>query len=318
MKCIVAVLLLFSVAGMGWFVDLPIVNAAEEPAETVEFQDDPAAHALYDKMVEAMRSAESLYIESGYQNEAKGEVYSSGMYKIWLKKPNYFRMEVFPSGDTSPKGILVGDGENLWIYWPNGKPRYGWEFEGERAELYEKHKNTFYMTKYCANGMHSISHEACWLGMGMTVLDPSTFHGYTDSLQQYVDGVQSMGTETVGGEECEIIEVSIMKHQRSWILWIAKKDTLPRKLKQIVRVSYDIIMHEQWTTLKINSEMDNQLFVWKPGEDWLEWKKPPIEEGLLKKGTMFPDFDLASIDGGRIRLSDYKGKIIWFYIFRAG
>ena len=45
---------------------------------------------------------------------------------------------------------------------------------------------------------------------------------------------------------------------------------------------------------------------------------PPIEDGLLKPGTKAPDFDLASADGKRIKLSDYRGQVVWFYIWRAG
>jgi hypothetical protein len=43
----------------------------------------------------------------------------------------------------------------------------------------------------------------------MMILEPSTFHGYTDSLQGYIDGVRSLGTNTVEGELCDGIEVSI-------------------------------------------------------------------------------------------------------------
>ena len=71
--------------------------------------------------------------------------------------------------------------------------------------------------------------------MSMPIIDPSTFHGYTDSLQPYLEYVKGLGEEKVGDEDCDKIELSIMKHQRSWYLWLSKNDHLPRKLKQIVR-----------------------------------------------------------------------------------
>ncbi len=70
---------------------------------------------------------------------------------------------------------------------------------------------------------HSIGHEVCYLGrMSMPVIDPSTFHGYTDCMQEYIDGVQGLAPRRSGTEECDKIEVSIMKHQRSWYLWLSQ------------------------------------------------------------------------------------------------
>lgn len=50
---------------------------------------------------------------------------NSGKYQIWLKKPNYFRMEVPEQKSDEIRGILVGDGMNLWVYWPQGHARGG-------------------------------------------------------------------------------------------------------------------------------------------------------------------------------------------------
>ena len=127
-----------------------------------------------------------------------------------------------------------------------------------------------------------------------------------------------MGVEKVGDEECDVIEASIMKRQRSWYLWLSKKDHLPRKLKQVVRVSYDIIMHEVWSDIVIDGPMPAEKFVWTPPEGWRQWALPKPEDVLLKPGTPAPDFDLAAADGGKIKLSDYREKIVWFYIWRAG
>jgi outer membrane lipoprotein-sorting protein len=315
------VFLVFSIAVVG----LPVFFcepslAVEDATSAVELKDDPAAHALYNKMIETLRSAKSLYYEADYRWEARGDDLGQSKYIAWLKKPNFFRVESFLKSDKKPKGVLVGDGETLWIYWPQGKPQYEWEREGPRGEEYQKYKDTSYMTDPAPPGMHSIGHEVGKLGSGMsmTILDPSTFHGYTDSLQTYIDGVRSLGTQTLSGEPFDVIEVSIMKHQRSWELWLSRKDHLPRRLKETIRVSYDIVVYERWSKVTLDKEISNEKFVWKPPAGWREWRMPDISEGILKKGSIAPDFDLASIDGSRIKLSDYKGKIIWFYIWRAG
>ena len=169
-------------------------------------------------------------------------------------------------------------------------------------------------------GKHSIAHQTSLLGAGMsmTILDPSTFHGYTDSLQQYVDGVRRLGPEEVDDEPCDVIEVSIMKGQRSWQLWLSRRDRLPRRLKQVVRVTYDIVMEERWRKVTVNAEMTDEKFSWKPPAGWRQWRLPGPEERLLKAGAKAPDFELLSAEGKKIRLSDYRDKVVWLCIWRVG
>jgi outer membrane lipoprotein-sorting protein len=295
---------------LGWlFFPMPALPQQEQPSNAT-FKDEPAAHALYDKMIDTMRKAETLSYVSEYRWEAKGKELGHCTYMIWLKKPNYFRLETFTGG------ILIGDGEYLWIYWPYGRPRFSIEDE----DTYQKTNPNVYMKERTPIGMHSIAHKTSLLaaGMSMTIIDPSTFHGYTDSLQPYMDGVRSMGAEKIGDQECDVIEVSFMKHQRSWYFWLSKRDHLPRKLKQMVRVSYDIITHELWSNVTVNAEISMEKFAWKPPEGWKEWRLPSKEEGLLKPGQEAPNFDLASTDTTRIKLSDYRGKLIWLFIWRVG
>jgi outer membrane lipoprotein-sorting protein len=292
----------------------------EKASADKSFQDDPAAHRLYTQMVETMRKATTLSWVSDYRLEARGQTIGHATYKIWLKKPNYARVEATPADRAEPSGILVGDGDYFWTYWPQEKPRYGWEHTGKYAEEYEKYRHTFYMKERTPRGQHSIAHQTGNLGAGMsmTIIDPSTFHGYTDSLQPYLDGVRRTGTEPVGDEPCDVVEVSFMKHQRSWYLWLSRKDHLPRKLKEIVRVSYDIIAEETWSDVTINGDVPNDRFVWAPPPGWKQWRIPNIEEGLLKPGTPAPDFELASVDGGRLKLSNFRGQIVWLNKWRCG
>jgi len=266
------------------------------------FKDEPEAHALYDKMIETMRSAETLTYRSGCVASGKGPAYT-----IWMKKPNYFRVETVNLQGVEC-GTLVGDGNNLWIYWPEGNSPAN------------NTDDNVYMKKATPTGRHSIGHEIGWLraGMGMTIIDPSTFHGYTDSLQPYLDGAKSWYTESIDGHECDVIEVSFMDRQRIWYLWLSKQDHLPRKLKEVVRVSRPLIGYEYWSDVKINAEIPDEKFVWSPPAGWTQWTPPKPDEELLKPGTEAPDFELLLADETKARLSDYRGKIVWFYMWRVG
>jgi hypothetical protein len=284
------------------------------------FEDEPASHVLYTRMIETMREAKTLSWVSDYRWDAEGRTIAHATYRIWLKKPNYARLEAMRAGSTEPNGILVGDGDYFWIYWPKEKPRYGWEESGKYGREYEKHRHTFYMKERAPVGRHSIGHEADKLGAGMilTIIDPSTFHGSTDSLQAYLDGVRGLGVEKIGDETCDVVEVSFMNRQRSWYLWLARKDHLPRKLKQIVRLSYDSISEELWSDVTIGANIPDEHFVWSAPKGWKQWRVPELEEGLLKPGTLAPDFELASADGGKIKLSNFRGQVVWLNKWRVG
>jgi hypothetical protein len=68
----------------------------------------------------------------------------------------------------------------------------------------------------------------------------------------------------------------------------------------------------------VNAEIPNDRFAWSAPAGWKEWREPPIEEGLLKPGTPAPDFDLAGLDGSRIKLSNFRGRIVWLNKWRCG
>jgi outer membrane lipoprotein-sorting protein len=275
------------------------------------FKDEPKARALFEKMIETMRQAESL----SYTGKCSSKDWVDGTYTIWMKKPNYFLVETI-DGQGEKGGTLVGDGNDLWIYWPGDCPlldssrnRYG----------YEKTQSKVYIRESTPVGRHSIGHKMGPLRAGVgTIIDPSTFHGYTDSLQPYLDGVRSRGTEKVDGQNCDVIEVSFMKRQRIWFLWLSREDHLPRRLKQVVRGAGVLVSLEHWSEVTINAEIPDEKFAWLPPAGWQQWQEPIAEEKLLKPGAMAPDFELKLAKGGKVKLSDYQGKIVWLYIWRAG
>jgi peroxiredoxin/outer membrane lipoprotein-sorting protein len=312
------------------FTGLPIHAFASDPpakAETAKvesptpaFQDEPAARELYRRMARAMQDAESLSYTSDYKRRIAGEVDADSTtactYRVWLKRPNYFRMEA-QSASGDERGILIGDGSALWIYWPTGRPR--WKYVTE-SEADDSTRYTSYMVKPAPPGKVSLWHEAVFLGAGMTfpVVEPSVFFGYVDPIEEHVDAVRSLGTEAIHGEECHKIEVSLMDRQRSWYLWLSRQDGLPRKMKEIVRVGYDVVVDEKWDKVIINGDIPDSLFAWKPPPGWKEWRLPDDEARLLKPGTKAPEIALKSVTGERIRLSEYRGKSVWLYFWRVG
>jgi outer membrane lipoprotein-sorting protein len=111
--------------GAAWLLLPASVEAAERDAAT--FADEPAAHAAYNRMIEAMHQARTLSYTSRYECEDWG-VRTSHTFRLWLKKPNFFRMETrWTTGEL--EGILIGDGTRLWIHWPKGRPQ--WEYVAE-------------------------------------------------------------------------------------------------------------------------------------------------------------------------------------------
>jgi peroxiredoxin/outer membrane lipoprotein-sorting protein len=276
-----------------------------------DFRDDTEAHALYDKMIEKLQDAKTLYYESIYWTGREGEALVKSSYRIWMKKPNYVRIEA--SRKNKITGTLVGDGEYFWIYWGDKDV----DFDGESFESYA---DKTYMQIPSPKGHHSIAHMTVRLGsgMGMTILQPSRFHGSGSGLDEYIDGVRSVGTEVVNGEICDIIEVSIMNNQRSKYFWLSRSDHLPRKLMEIVRVRDTSITKELWSDVFMNVDIPDALFSWQPPEGWEEYQDPDLETNLLKPGTIAPDFEFKTLSGDLLKLSDLRGSVVLINFWRVG
>ncbi|MGB2864421.1 MAG: DUF2092 domain-containing protein [Sedimentisphaerales bacterium] len=307
-KIIILTIIVFAgllVEGMALYILI-----SKEPFQG-PFRDEPKARALYEKMIETMQQAESL----SYTVKRGDQGRSNSTYTVWMKKPNYFRVETANRRDEKC-GTIVGDGEHLWIFWPGECPL----LSPEEKDNYEQSQYNFYMKKDTPPGRHSLAHEIlnCGAVSGMAIINPSTFHGYTDSIQPYLDGARFMGTDKLDDKEYDVIEVSFMKRQRSWYLWLSREDHLPRKLTQIVRVYKDLVGHERWLDVTVNAEIPAEKFVWSPPAGWRQWERPAVDSTLLALKQAAPDFELPLVGGDKVKLSDYKGKIVWLYIWRAG
>ncbi len=274
-------------------------------------KDEPAAHALYEKMIETIRQAESLSYTSVCDDDPDER---NSAYNILLKKPNYFRVEM--SNFLSKGSTFVGNGDNLWFYWKGIRPFSAYE----DSDSYEKTREKVYIKKATPIGKYSIREQINMFGMAwfVTILDPSTFHGHADSLETYIDGIRSRGTDYVKEEECEVIEVSFMKAHLTRYFWISRKDHLPRKIKEIVRLASNKVEVEEFSDMTRKARISQQKFTWSPPAGWRQWEKPGPDDILLKPGTEAPGFDLLSANGSKIKLSDYRGKVIWLYIWQCG
>ena len=289
-----------------------VIDASPErwrPAMIVK--DEPGARALYETMIQAMHDAESL----SYTSVCSSPDYRTSMYKISLKKPSLFRIELI-NGPMGRCNTLVGDGNNLWVFWPGGRP-YLW-FDDQ--EGYANTRSNVYLRRAALAGNDSIAGEIArlriaWFGC---ILDPGVFHGRTDVLDPYMDGIRSRGTNRIEGEKCDVIEISYMKAQRARHFWISKRDHLPRRIKEIVRGADNQILVEEWSDIRVNGNVPQETFAWSPPDGWQLLNMPKTEDMLVKSGQEAPDFELRTSGGGKIKLSDYRGKVVWLYLWQCG
>lgn len=274
-------------------------------------KDEPDARVLYETMIKILKEVESLY----YTSHCSGPDDLSSTYQVRLKKPNTFRVEVV--NNPSPKvTTLIGDGEHLWIYWQGSRPF----LRVDDKESHAKSRSDVYVKKAITPDQDSVARRIDLLGTiwhGL-ILDPSTFHGYVDPLESHIDGVRSRGPYHYRGEECEILEVSYMKAQRTRYFWISKEDCLPRQIKQIDRLAENHVRVEEWSKITKNAVIPKHKVTWSPPDGWRQWDMPDPEDVLLQSGQKAPDFDLPSADGGRIKLSDYRGKTVWLCMWECG
>jgi len=273
---------------------------------------DTVAIRIFNEMVNTMYNARTLSYESEYKAESENWR-KKVTCKIMLKKPNYSYVEVFDeNGKLS--GILLGDGKYFWLRWP----QEAWLFFGGGPEDVIKVGRKEYMRKPAPKGYSSIGHQLSILGAGLSILDPSVFHGYSEYPRKYADSIAYIGRERIGDEELNLIWIRMYKGQRVKCFWTSPEDHLPRRLIDSVRVAPLLITEERWRKIRINEEIPNEKFKWSPPEGWREVREPEPGELLIKPGERAPDFSLKSASGGTISLSDFRGKVVILFFWKVG
>ena len=226
----------------------PSDKAAKRPkwplADLSAFPDEPAAHAMFNQLLQTLQKAQSLSYRCRASLAVKGER-RRGMerYYVRLKKPNYSRIDfelqyddpkwVEFSHNRGSQSVLVGDGKTFWIYWPKGRPH----FDCEDTDLYEKTYLNSYFKDSATSDKASLWQEMGHMGGGFPCLDLSLFHGRKTQVQWCSDAVRSRGVEKVGGEDCDKLKVVAFDDHR-WTFWLSKTDHLPRKVEYLFHVDW--------------------------------------------------------------------------------
>jgi peroxiredoxin len=277
-------------------------------------QDEPAAHALYDTMIRTMQEARNL----SYVSRCSAPDGRVSVYRVWLKRPEILRVE--QTNETGGFGTkcttFLDNGTHLWVHWSGDRPTVLIDTEASHAD----ERSNVYVKKASLAPEDSVCSQIAMLGTAWleSVLDPGTFHGYPDPLGSCIDGIRGRGTNAVQREECDVIEISFMRARRTRYLWLSRQDHLPRKIKEIVRGAQNRVTVEEWSNVTINAEIPPKMLAWSVPPGWRQWDPPKLEDSLLRSGQAAPDFEFRAARGGQIKLSDYRGKVVWLYVWDAG
>jgi len=295
----------------GWALLVVSVSPARW-RPTMIARDEPAARAIYETMIEKLQKAERL----SYMSSCSGPDARASFHNVRLEKPDRLYLDAV-NGMSSKTTTAIGDGNNIWIYFSGDRP---FVRTIDDDESHERTISEVYVRQATTGERNSAAADMDLLGRAWygLILDPEIFHGRTDPLEPYIDGIRYRGRNKVGSEMCDVIEITYMNAHRARHFWISTQDHLPRRIKEIIRLAENHVTVEEWMKPDTDPEIPPRTFTWSPPEGWRQWTPPSPERFLLPAGSQAPDFELRSAGSGTISLSAYRGKVVWLHVWQAG
>ncbi len=289
------------------------------PTSASSFEDPiEKGHRIYQKMLQTILSSQTLSYEVTWTSETHLLDMDPERirYHVWLKKPHFVRIEV---KDLSffKEAVLIGDGKTFWSYWPTGYPRpYDLPDQIDERDL-DKVYFSLPMKRSEEQGhWGSVSHRFNTLGIvsGLPILNPSHFFGSDLGFERQLKAVIWKKEEIVQEILCDVIEVSYPNRNRTLLYWVSTKNHFPLKAQEHFSDFAEI--HEDWSNVKSNRPISNDLFSWTPPEGWKDLneakkEKSSAKSGLLDVGRKAPEFQIELLDGQAFSLSDHLGSVVW-------
>ncbi|MFH1227903.1 MAG: redoxin domain-containing protein [Planctomycetota bacterium] len=279
-----------------------IANMAK--AEDAKPAIDPRADAILKQMFQTYRNLNSYEATARVEiiKEESGQKQKDVIINTSIiNRPNMVRLtRSNPAGKTE----FVSDGKTLWKYILDYNQ---YIVESAPAKI----------------TMNDIKQWAS--------LDPSVEHIFTDDyypeFMRVTKSLRFGGTDKIDGAEFNIIEVEdqITKSPNSWDkinskIWIDKDDSLlNRYLTDMIKDSPDdggrpvkqrIIIDINYSNRKVNHQIPASAFIFIPPANTKLVKEFKEEKGINLVGQPAPEFSLSSLEGAKISLKDYRGKII--------
>jgi peroxiredoxin len=215
---------------------------------------------------------------------------------VIIDRPNRFAVTALEGGDS--EGTVIGDGKQLFAYWPSGQ-RY---LLGDAPQSFNE----------------ILQEEAAQLlGSGRTVLQYATGDWYKQAIASATK-ITLLEPEQVDGVACDRIEVS--QQRVKIVLWIEQGDhALPRKMeaiRQVEETDAEAKLPKQlvtYTNWDLEPEITDETFVIDVPEDAehvdsLREEEPNDESPHSLLGAKSPDCELKLLEGGSQKLSDLKDK----------